>query len=102
MRKILFLNSPTDFSQYNIVIRTPEGQTQEIKGLRNWEEEAFYRRYTAEEIRKIVTINSRLDLPMTDEEIDYMLTNGLTSKNMSPDDIAARAGYRVEKRIVML
>ena len=101
MRKILFLNS-TDFNHYNIIVKNQDGVMQEIKGRRNFEEEKFYSKYTAQEIRKIAIINSRLDMPMTDEEIDYMLTNGLTSKNMSPDDIAARAGYRIEKRIVPL
>ena len=108
MRKILlnprFENIDVmDFDYDRILIKTEENQIQEISVKKNHEVDSKYTKYSASELRKIDIVNSKLDQPMTDEEIEYMLTNGLGKpKAIKPDDIAKLAGYRVEKNIIPL
>ncbi len=105
MRKILF--NPTfegtsksfDFYNDHIVIKEEGKDLVKIKVSKQINNIDVFK-YTAEELRQITLVNQHLDTPMTEEEIDFMLTNGITSLNIAPDDVAARAGYRIEKKII--
>ena len=107
MRKILF--NPTfegtsksfDFYNDRIVIKEEGKDLITIKVSKQIDNINVFK-YTAEELRQITLVNQHLDTPMTEEEIDFMLTNGITSLNIAPDDVAARAGYRIEKKIIPL
>jgi len=107
MRKILF--NPRyenidimDFDYDRILIKA-DNIIQEISVKKDHNKDSMYRTYTAQELRKIDIVNSKLDYAMSDEEIEYMLTNGLgTSGSLKPDDVAVLAGYRVEKKIIPL
>jgi len=108
MRKILFNPrfeniNVIDFDYDRILIKAEDNQLQHISVKKDDELDSMYRKYTAEEIRKITIINSKLDQSMTDEEIEYMLTNGLGKpEKLNPEKTAALAGYRVEKQIIPL
>lgn len=108
MRKILFNPrfenvNVIDWEYDRILIKTEEGQVQEISVKKDQEQESFYNRYTAQEIRMINIVNANLDTPMTEEEITFMLTKGLGLIPLpKPDEVAALAGYRIEKKIVPL
>jgi len=107
MRKILF--NPRyenidimDFDYDRILIKA-DNIIQEISVKKDHNKDSMYRTYTAQELRKIDIVNSKLDYAMSDEEIEYMLTNGLgRSEKVNPEDVAALAGYRVEKQIIPL
>lgn len=108
MRKILFNPrfeniNVIDFEFDRILIKTEDNQLQHISVKKDNELDRMYRDYTASDIRKIHIVNSKLDQSMTKEEIEYMLTNGLgMAENVNPDDVAALAGYRIEKQIIPL
>lgn len=108
MRKILFNPrfenvNVVDWEYDRILIKTEDGTVQEISVKIDREQENFYSKYTSQEIRMINIINSKLDQSMTEEEIDYMLTKGLgRPERLDPETTAARAGYRIEKKIVPL
>lgn len=107
MRKILFnprlLGKLTvyDFTEDRILIKEEGKDPVEITvSSRSDIDNSF--KYTAEELRRISIVNQHLDKPMTAEEIDYMLTDGIGTDNIKPADVAARAGYRIEKKIVSI
>lgn len=90
-----------DFEYDRILIKTEDNQLQHISVKKDYEQDSLYRKYTSDELRKINIVNSKLDTSMTEEEIEYMLTNGLgVSQKVNPDDVAALAGYRIEKKII--
>jgi len=108
MRKILFNPrfenvNVIDYEYDRILIKTEDNQLQHISVKKDDELDRMYRNYTSAELRKIHIIDSKLDQSMTKEEIEYMLTNGLgKAEKVNPDDLAALAGYRIEKQIIPL
>ena len=108
MRKILFNPrfeniNVIDLEFDRILIKTEDNQLQHISVKKDDDLDRMYRNYTSAELRKIHIVNSKLDQSMTKEEIEYMLTNGLgMAENVNPDDVAALAGYRIEKQIIPL
>jgi hypothetical protein len=108
MRKILFNPrfenvNVIDLEFDRILIKTEDNQLQHISVKKDDELDRMYRNYTSAELRKIHIIDSKLDQSMSKEEIEYMLTNGLgKAEKVNPDDLAALAGYRIEKQIIPL
>jgi hypothetical protein len=108
MRKILFNPrfenvNVIDFEYDRILIKTEDNQLQHISVKKDDELDRMYRNYTSAELRKIHIVDSKLDQSMSKEEIEYMLTNGLgKAEKVNPDDLAALAGYRIEKQIIPL
>ena len=88
------------FQKDTIIIKNTDGTVENYKIEKHaWEG----RGYTLAEVIAIDQCNKILDTPMTDEEIEYMLTGGMgRPEKLDPVATAARAGYRVEKTIVQL
>jgi len=88
------------FQKDTIIIKNEDSHVEKYKiEKHSWADKG----YTLSEVIAIDQCNKILDTPMTDEEIEYMLTNGLGKpKKLNPDDTAALAGYRVEKKIIPL
>jgi len=89
------------FEKDSVVVKHEDGTIIETKITKHQYERK--RNLTVDEIIKIEQCNRALDTPMTDEEIDYMLTNGMGRQTkFKPEETAALAGYRVEKKIIPL
>ena len=88
------------FQKDVIIIKNEDGQIEKYKIEKHvWEGKG----YTLAEVIAIDQCNKILDTPMTDEEIEYMLSNGLGKpEKLNPEKTAALAGYRVEKQIIPL
>ena len=88
------------FQKDTIVIKSDNGVIEKYKIEKHvWEGKG----YSLAEVIAIDQCNKILDTPMTEEETEYMLTNGLgRPEQLDPETTAARAGYRVEKKIITL
>jgi hypothetical protein len=88
------------FQKDNVIIKNTDGTVENYRIEKHkWEG----KRYTLAEVIAIDQCNKILDTPMTDEETEYMLTTGLgRPERLDPETTAARAGYRVEKKIIPL
>lgn len=88
------------FQKDTIIIKNIDGVVENhLIEKHDWEGKG----YTLKEVIAIEQCNKILATPMTDKEIEYMLTNGVGKpEKLDPETTAARAGYRVEKKIITL
>lgn len=86
-----------------IVVKYPDNDIQEFSG----QKKVFKSyRYTAEQLKAIVEVNSVLaenaQPVMTDDEIEHLLYPFGKESKIDPEDLQTLAGFKVEKTITML